>query len=211
MIMRVVALKNPVGKAIRNRLGPILSAQESVQRRAMRTLSELGVNYRKSPMVGEYRSRLVENLKRAGSAGVGQWYDFAHGPGPGERAPDVEMIEVAGKSAHRLYDAIRGPHFNLLLFAGVGTKSDYSDLLEVAEAVRERCASQVTAHLVLSDDNEFAAPGVGVIRDPSHTLHRAYGACARCLYLIRPDGYVGYRAQPLNQAGLLANLDLIFE
>ena len=27
-------------------------------------------------------------------------------------------------------------------------------------------------------------------------MHRRYGAGSECLYLVRPDGYVGFRSQP---------------
>ena len=35
-----------------------------------------------------------------------------------------------------------------------------------------------------------------LIADPERVLHDRYGADKECLYLVRPDGYVGYRAQP---------------
>ena len=42
------------------------------------------------------------------------------------------------------------------------------------------------------------------------TLHARWGASAECLYLVRPDGYVGYRAQPADRALLAGYLDRIF-
>ena len=35
-----------------------------------------------------------------------------------------------------------------------------------------------------------------LILDPERSLHYRYGAESECLYLIRPDGYVGYRSEP---------------
>lgn len=52
---------------------------------------------------------------------------------------------------------------------------------------------------------------MGVIRDSGDAMHRAYGAGARCLYLIRPDYYVGFRALPPDASSLLENLGLIFK
>ena len=38
-----------------------------------------------------------------------------------------------------------------------------------------------------------------------------YGARAGCLYLVRPDGYVGFRAQPVDPEALLAYLDRLYQ
>ncbi len=35
-----------------------------------------------------------------------------------------------------------------------------------------------------------------MIHDPHGAAHRRYGAGSECLFLVRPDGYVGYRSQP---------------
>ena len=38
--------------------------------------------------------------------------------------------------------------------------------------------------------------------DPEAQLHHLYGARNACLYLLRPDGYVGFRSQPAEFASL---------
>lgn len=211
LLTRVVSMRQPVVQAIRDRLAPILSASEVVQQRAAGLISQIEIGCRTSPIVGEHRSGLVENLRRAGAPGVGAWYDFGRGPAAGDRAPDADPIDAPGAAAHRLYEAMRGPQFNLLLFSGVESTADYRDLLAIAAAIRKRYRNHVRVHLVLSRGEDFAARGLSVIRDPEHAAHRAYGAGARCLYLIRPDAYVGFRAQPPDQASLIENLGLIFK
>ena len=67
--------------------------------------------------------------------------------------------------------------------------------------------------LVATDDGtELAAlaPQARIVRDPQQTLHRRYGAETECLYLIRPDGYVGYRSQPATLSRLRQYLDQLF-
>jgi 2-polyprenyl-6-methoxyphenol hydroxylase-like FAD-dependent oxidoreductase len=211
MLTRVVTLRSPIAKAVRDRLAPIFSALEVVQDRASRALSETAVNYRQSPLVSEHRSGLVESVTRAGASGVGAWYDFAHGPAAGDRAPDVEYALVNSGEVRRLNEVMRGPNFNLLLFSGIDSNSDYRDLFAIAETVSTRYPNHVTAHLIVAADAETTRLHVNLIRDVSHLIHRAYGAGARCIYLIRPDGYVGFRAQPPDQESLLANLDKIFK
>lgn len=41
-------------------------------------------------------------------------------------------------------------------------------------------------------------------------LHRRFGARGPCLYLIRPDGYLGYRAIPPDAGKLADYLEKIF-
>ena len=45
---------------------------------------------------------------------------------------------------------------------------------------------------------------ISVVQDDEGELHQRYGAHSHCIYLIRPDGYIGYRSQP-------AKLDLFLE
>ena len=41
-----------------------------------------------------------------------------------------------------------------------------------------------------------------ILLDPKHELHTTYGAGAESLYFIRPDGYVGFRWQPVREEHL---------
>ena len=46
--------------------------------------------------------------------------------------------------------------------------------------------------------------------DPDGALHRRYGIRGESLYLIRPDGYVGYRSAPIAPRHLRAYLGRLF-
>ena len=41
-------------------------------------------------------------------------------------------------------------------------------------------------------------------------MHRDFGAAKSSLYLIRPDGYIGFRNQPASLSDLLEYLPIIF-
>ncbi|MGH9276833.1 MAG: hypothetical protein ACRD12_01795 [Acidimicrobiales bacterium] len=45
-----------------------------------------------------------------------------------------------------------------------------------------------------------------VLRDGDGAFRRAYGAADGCAYLIRPDGYVGYRTTQLDATRVLSHL-----
>jgi 2-polyprenyl-6-methoxyphenol hydroxylase-like FAD-dependent oxidoreductase len=88
---RFVTLRNPVAQEIRNRVVQFVGQLEVVQQRIFHQASELGLNYRKSPIVG-------------GSAGF-----FASGPTPGDRAPDFEL-----EDGRRFFSARNGLGHTLL-------------------------------------------------------------------------------------------------
>jgi len=49
-----------------------------------------------------------------------------------------------------------------------------------------------------------------LILDPERSLHYRYGAETECMYLIRPDGYVGYRSEPATASAFHDYLGRIF-
>ena len=53
-------------------------------------------------------------------------------------------------------------------------------------------------------------PRGSLLFDPEWDLHYRYGAAAECVYLVRPDGYIGYRSQPADGTKLDAYLKTIF-
>jgi 2-polyprenyl-6-methoxyphenol hydroxylase-like FAD-dependent oxidoreductase len=96
----------------------------------------------------------------------------------GHRAPDSPLRD-AGGATFRLFDAFRGPHFTLLAIGATGVPrldSRYGDVVHVYRIVRTRQAAEKGSQLLV---------------DAEGHAHRAYGDG---LFLIRPDGYVGYAA-----------------
>ena len=49
-----------------------------------------------------------------------------------------------------------------------------------------------------------------MLLDADGALHSLYGARTESLYLIRPDGYVGFRSQPADEDPLLDYLRTVF-
>ncbi|KAJ3142553.1 hypothetical protein HK100_001377 [Physocladia obscura] len=83
--------------------------------------------------------------------------------------------------------------FKLLLFAGKKTYAREPDLTndelrQFAEIARAQTFSAVSDALVVEETNEKA--------------YQTFGVREQCLFLIRPDGYVCYRSQPVKQDSL---------
>ena len=208
---QVVTLRHPVARWARNRLAEMLSGLEVVQQRGLRAASEVAIGYRKSPIVAEHRASVIAARFGAGGGELpsfAEWLDFGAAPRPGDRAPDARY-----DGERRLFDLLRGTRHTLLLFDGAAqTPAGYRNLASIGERVRQRLGAHVTPHVVVphtAPPAELAWDG-SIVLDPQGALHRRYGAGSECLYLIRPDGYVGFRSQPADGAALDAYLSSIF-
>ncbi len=209
---RMVTLRNPIARGMRDRLATFLSSLEVVQKRMLASASELAVGYRKSPIVGEHRAPLVAS-RLHGAHGdderpsVSDWFDFGAGPRPGDRAPDVVL-----DGATHLFDLLRGTAHVLLLFDGAAaTDEGYRRLGEIADRAA-RLGGRVRSHILVprrrAPDALAGDPRLQL--DPDGAAHNRYGAGAECLYLVRPDGYVAFRAQPADGDALDAYFTRIF-
>ena len=137
---------------------------------------------------------------------------LAGGPRPGERAPDARGLERGDRSdSARLFELLRGTDPVLLLYADAAAPSDAVRGLEAIGAeAREFAGGRLAVHAVLAPDVEEHPGGVTTVRDGSGEFTSHYGAAATCLYLIRPDGYVGFRAAPAASEPLLGYLRKVF-
>jgi len=207
---KAVTLRNPVAREIRNRLAALLSGLEVVQKRLLAAASEVAIGYRSSPIVGEHRLPMTEatiGTSVGDSPSVREWLDFGAAPRPGDRAPDVAF--EGDKTLHALF---RHPRSTLLLFSGGVGRSDRPALDALVRRVRARWDLHVESVIVAAPGERPAswAAETLVVSDPQLSLHRRFGAQSPCLFLVRPDGYVGFRSQPAAGDALEAHLGAIF-
>jgi hypothetical protein len=97
---------------------------------------------------------------------------------PGDRAPDAPLLDHR-QNPLRLFDLLRGPHFTLLDFI----TNDAEQNLSGDEPLVRR-------YKILR------APGVpqreGQLTGKDQHIWNSYGAESDALFLIRPDGYIGF-------------------
>ena len=198
---RVATLRNPVAQSLRNHLVPLIASLEFVQARFKATLTELAVDYPASPLNGEHRG-----------PGAHAWL-LGGGVLPGARAVDAPLVEPATGAPTTLLAALDGTRHTLVLLTGPEPDAArVGHLVGIANAVKHRFGTLAEPLLVLPD----AVPGavvpatMRVLHDPELALHRRYAATAESLCLVRPDGYVSFRALPADEEHLLAHLDLHF-
>jgi len=196
LVTRAITIRNPVLESLRNRLASFLSEFDFVRQRVSVGLSELGVDYRASPIVAEDRPLRA-----------------FPGPRAGDRIPDVALDPAANDGAARLFDRLRGTGHHLLLFEGKDPSADvHENLSALARQVCQRAGAWIGPQIVIgaaSRPRSLSWDG-RVILDSDRSLHHRFGASAACLYLARPDGYVGYRSETADPEKLWAYVERIF-
>lgn len=210
---QVAIWRNAHGQHALMRLVGLGTKLSPIRRRFVASELEIAVHYRKSPAVAEYRGTLLGKSlfhnPESEAASLLDMHRFANAPHAGDRAPDVLLSD--GRTLFELLG--RTTSHVLLLFDGTSpTAAGYDNLIEIAKQVRKRWRNQIQVYGVVlapTAPRKETEPG-SVLLDPEKHLHTRYGAVAECLYLIRPDGYIGFRSQPADQEVLLNYLNSIF-
>jgi len=100
----------------------------------------------------------------------------------GDRAPDAPLLDTDG-SRVRLFDIFRGPRFTLLSRG----RHDLQGLIRVGERFKQH----LHAYTIENGPFQAAARNNQLVDDQGHVL-RAYGGENDAVFLIRPDGYIGF-------------------
>jgi 2-polyprenyl-6-methoxyphenol hydroxylase-like FAD-dependent oxidoreductase len=211
-----LGLHSATALELRNRAVGFATSLGFVRRKLSRAASMLDIHYANSPIVGQDRPSLLGARmlgKRVDeSPSVGDWFHFGHGPAPGDRAPDVFDAET--EDSPRFFAALDPRLHTLLLFDGASaSEAGYLGFIELAARLEARFPGLIAVRIIVPHDERPAALAgwAGqVVIDAGGLVHERYGARSECLYLVRPDGYVGYRCQPADPALLLAYLERIF-
>jgi hypothetical protein len=155
------------------RLAPILLRSGRLRGIAFRTVSELSIHYRRSPL----------SVDGPGSRG--------HGIAAGKRLPDAPIL-VDGR-ATTVHMMTTGPAFHLFL---CGPRTAWRD--KAAGEIAGLLPEVVTVHRLSRDR------GAGTLQDQQGLALRRLGVrpSEPAQYLIRPDGYIGYRATGTDLTGL---------
>ncbi len=180
-----------------------------VQQRLLANALEIDVGYRASPIVGEqHESTLFSNVIHDDASEAPSVMDlraFAAAPRPGDRAPDVKLPSGS------LYDRLATTKHTLLLFDGRSkTEAGYDNLASIVALCREHHSELIDPYVVVVGAEKPAALKLnGELLFDDGALHDRYGAASECLYLIRPDGHVGFRSEPADGDALLAHVSAL--
>jgi len=164
LLTRQAELRGPL-RWLRDRVMSWISSCEKVRHALATNFAQLAVRY---------GGLFIEN------------HSLPAGPAAGERAPDVRLRRADGGGAAGLYGFIAEGNYTLLLLAGAKAP-DLARLASVAAMVRERLPSPKIVAV------GAAAGPEPVWIDAEGAVAKAYGETA-AVYLVRPDGYIAFRA-----------------
>ena len=116
------------------------------------------------------------------------------GPDAGGRAPDARGLRrPAVTDPMRLFTLLGRRDHTLLLYAGDGVGPDaVADLEATARAAVEAAHGRLDVHLVAAPTADVAATLLPVVRDAAGDFARAYGVTGTSVFVVRPDGYLGF-------------------
>lgn len=209
-MMRMMTLRSPIAAGLRSQALSFLMSTGVFTSFVSRALGGMNVGYPDSPIVGEHHISVWRSEvggTETERPTLGDWRRFHAGPGPGSRVPDTDVDDDT-----TLFDMLRGTRHRLWLFDGAMTAEGYDNFTNIAERVARRYGEHIEVMAIVPQPECAAAlPGALVVHvDRDGALHDHFGCRSEGLYLIRPDGYVGYRSQPADADALFRYLETIF-
>ena len=195
LMFRAVNIRSPLLRTLANRLLSLLMSRRAFVRQMQTALSGLNIHYRKSPIV-------MDDGERRGLCA-------------GTRAPNTPLVTVSG-AATCLWSLLPNDQplqHTVVLFSGPKpAPDDFARLAAIRQMIEREYPSTVTVRLIVAGHGMETDASWDDIRadDPDLAAHRRYGVKKPSLFLIRPDGYLGFRSQPANGEALRTYLRRIF-
>ncbi len=185
------AERRPVGEEVVGRT--VRSAREGIGAGStdpdmvMRREAQLLISYPDSPLV-------------LGLSGPGN----GDGPNPGERAPDARgLTRDVVAFPIRLFSLLDRLNHTLLLYADDSIDSTGLALLESTAAAAATAAhGYLETYLIASPNAAVGETILPLIRDRDAEFANAYGVFGTAAFVVRPDGYLGFRQSPISVEGL---------
>lgn len=187
------AERRPQGEEVVNRAVRLAFTdeldREDLKRQFLQEMSML-LSYADSPVVGESLA--------APDALLG-------GPKPGDRAPDVAGLQRRGVGHPlRLHDLLHGTRHTLLIYAEDAAPEMVA---RMCADVRQQTGGEVNIYVISPNTTEHDVP---VVIDAEGRFRAAYDVAGTAVYLVRPDGHVGFRSRPIDPDALHKTLSLVF-
>lgn len=203
---KLLVTKNPALRFVRDRLLLQLLNLGFIQPFILKGVAELDIDYRNSSLSQEHFGSLFETKlvrdEESEMPSLKDRFDFQTAPRAGDRAPQGSCQRYLSPEKTNLFREFFGTQFALLLFDGLSpTVAGYTHLVSIASRVEFLLGDKVRTYIIVAGmDKPTTLDWNGfILLDAEYELHKTYGAGAESLYFIRPDGYIGFRSQPIQE------------
>jgi 2-polyprenyl-6-methoxyphenol hydroxylase-like FAD-dependent oxidoreductase len=151
-------------------------------------------------------------LIRYGDSPIAAGNPAGPGPQPGGRAPDATgLTRDAVTGPLRLFSLLGRREHTTLLYAGDDATADDVALFErAADAAVQAAQARMDVYLVAGPKADVSANVLPLIRDSDGDFARMYAATASSVFVVRPDGYLGFAATGIDGDHLVAHLRTTF-
>ncbi|MFQ6397211.1 FAD-dependent monooxygenase [Nocardia sp. KC 131] len=191
------AERRPVGEEVVGRT--VRSSREGIGADStdpdyvIRREAQLLIDYSDSPIVAETGS------------------DQPH-PRAGSRAPDARgLTRDAVAFDMRLFSLLGRIDHTVLLYADeTATSDDLRELEQLAEAATGAAHRHLEVYLVADPKADVAETILPLIRDTAGNFARDYRALHRSVFVIRPDGYLGFARRAARESDVTDYLESTF-
>jgi 2-polyprenyl-6-methoxyphenol hydroxylase-like FAD-dependent oxidoreductase len=189
LLTRMAMIRSPVFQFVRNQAMRVATMLPPVQHTFARKLTEMAIHYPDSPLNGETPG-------------------WSGGLKPGDRVPDSRLRDPRTGKEQRLLRLLQGTSHHLLLLPVALDSATLSSMGDMRQRVEATYPGLIQTHVIVSSGAVPAGTEgfASVWLDAEGVVRRELAARDPALALVRPDGYLAYRGQPLAWPGLHEHL-----
>jgi 2-polyprenyl-6-methoxyphenol hydroxylase-like FAD-dependent oxidoreductase len=188
---QIITLRHPVSIALRDIFASMLGRLATFQQWLGRSYTATAFHYRNSTIIEEsvsYVHLLASYFYHT------NLHEFGVKLRAGDWAPDVaDLLGVDGKKTS-LHELLQNDLRSVVLITP-GQSSDRSDLPEL-KTLRDELMREFPSLLDPMLITPFPSPEG--LHDVNGEFHQFYGAQGKSLFLIRPDGFLGFICRPID-------------
>jgi 2-polyprenyl-6-methoxyphenol hydroxylase-like FAD-dependent oxidoreductase len=216
---KLFGLQGHLSQHIRNSVLTFVSSNEAINSRVKNASFQLSIGYRNSNVVEEFAGLPIHLLsgKHFGNESLcaTAWLYFGSGPHAGDRGRECYQLTNKAGNDITLFTQLGGCYCHMLFFLASDepSKKVIHEINEICSWVDKNHSDWIKLHLFLPghSDETVTDKNVNVLYDKSGNAHARYGAKGECVYLIRPDGYIGYRSLPPNLSRLKEHISKFYD
>jgi 2-polyprenyl-6-methoxyphenol hydroxylase-like FAD-dependent oxidoreductase len=175
VLTRMATLRNPIVQFARNTAAGIAGKIPMIPHAMARALSELDIHYPDSPLNVPSEPR-----------------PFHHGLKPGDRLPDLVLIDPRTGDSRHLLSIVRGPLHAGLLVASSAEKSTLDKFAYCTSRFHAAFPGLAVVHWILPSTTlaDRTPDGMNLWIDPQKSMLERCGRHRDTMILVRPDGYI---------------------